>query len=50
VSAAVIAVVVLDERLMRATVLGTLVLLTAVAGLAVAEARLAVGARRTAPA
>ncbi|NUK77008.1 DMT family transporter [Streptomyces lunaelactis] len=46
VSAAVIAVAVLGERLMAATVVGTLLLLTAVAGLAAAEARGAVGRRR----
>ncbi|MEU6043095.1 DMT family transporter [Streptomyces griseus] len=45
VSAAVIAVTVLRERLTTATVLGTL-LLTAVAGLALAEARGAAAARR----
>ena len=39
VSAAVIAVDLLGERLTAATVVGTLLLLTAVAGLAVAEAR-----------
>ncbi|MET7621408.1 DMT family transporter [Streptomyces sp. NPDC005408] len=39
VSAAVIAVTVLDERLTWATVTGTLLLLSAVAGLAVAETR-----------
>ncbi|MFF3765178.1 EamA family transporter [Streptomyces sp. NPDC001922] len=47
VAAAVIAVVVLGERLTAATVYGTALLLAAVAGLAVAEARLA-AARRTA--
>ncbi|MEU6084933.1 EamA family transporter [Streptomyces sp. NPDC047108] len=47
VSAAVIAVALLGERLTAATVLGTLLLLTAVAGLAVAEARSAAAARRT---
>ncbi|MER7111367.1 DMT family transporter [Streptomyces sp. NPDC000229] len=46
VSAAVIAVTVLGERLTGATVGGTLLLLGAVAGLAVAEARGAVGRRR----
>ncbi|MFJ2436277.1 DMT family transporter [Streptomyces anulatus] len=46
VSAAVIAVTVLGERLTAATVLGTLLLLTAVAGLALAEARGAAAARR----
>ncbi|MFD4338683.1 DMT family transporter [Streptomyces anulatus] len=46
VSAAVIAVTVLRERLTAATVLGTLLLLTAVAGLALAEARGAAAARR----
>ncbi|MEU0668300.1 EamA family transporter [Streptomyces lavendulocolor] len=46
VSAAVIAVTVLGERLTGATVLGTLLLLTAVVGLAAAEARGAVGRRR----
>jgi DME family drug/metabolite transporter len=40
VNAALLAVTVLDERLTAATVVGTLVLLTAVAGLAVAETRL----------
>ncbi|MEU8353790.1 DMT family transporter, partial [Streptomyces sp. NPDC048845] len=49
VSAAVIAVLLLGERLTGATVLGTVLLLTAVTGLAVAEARLA-AARRAAPA
>ncbi|MFC8920463.1 EamA family transporter [Streptomyces sp. NPDC047821] len=48
VSAAVIAVTVLGERLTGATVLGTLLLLGAVAGLAAAEARGAVGRRRAA--
>ncbi|MEU0371839.1 EamA family transporter [Streptomyces sp. NPDC006283] len=46
VSAAVIAVTLLDERLTPATVTGTLLLLTAVAGLAAAEARGAAGRRR----
>ncbi|MGA5096809.1 DMT family transporter [Streptomyces lavendulocolor] len=46
VSAAVIAVTVLGERLTGATVHGTLLLLTAVVGLAAAEARGAVGRRR----
>ncbi|OKK03236.1 hypothetical protein AMK26_16975 [Streptomyces sp. CB03234] len=46
VSAAVIAVTVLGERLTGATVGGTLLLLGAVAGLAAAEARGAVGRRR----
>ncbi|SFK14617.1 drug/metabolite transporter, DME family [Streptomyces pini] len=46
VSAAVIAVVLLGERLTAATVTGTALLLTAVTGLAIAEARLASGARR----
>lgn len=50
VSAAVIAVVLLGERLTAATVAGTALLLTAVTGLAIAEARLASGARRTAAA
>ncbi|MEU7280132.1 EamA family transporter [Streptomyces sp. NPDC045431] len=52
VSAAVIAVAVLGERLTAATVTGTLLLLTAVAGLAAAEARAAsvVRARRRAAA
>ncbi|MFG3498923.1 DMT family transporter [Streptomyces sp. NPDC047928] len=50
VSAAVIAVAVLDERLTAATVVGTLLLLTAVAGLAVAEARAAAVRRRGAAA
>uniref|UniRef100_A0AAU3H2N9 DMT family transporter n=1 Tax=Streptomyces sp. NBC_01401 TaxID=2903854 RepID=A0AAU3H2N9_9ACTN len=48
VSAAVIAVTVLRERLTAATVIGTLLLLTAVAGLAFAETRGAVAARRRA--
>jgi DME family drug/metabolite transporter len=48
VSAAVIAVVLLDERLTTATVLGTLLLLAAVAGLAYGEAREAVRVRRAA--
>ncbi|WP_326648471.1 MULTISPECIES: EamA family transporter [unclassified Streptomyces] len=48
VSAAVIAVTALDEQLTAATVVGTLLLLAAVAGLAVAEARVAVVRRRTA--
>ncbi|MFC8595380.1 DMT family transporter [Streptomyces atroolivaceus] len=48
VSAAVIAVTVLRERLTTATVLGTLLLLAAVAGLAVAETRGAAAARRRA--
>ncbi|MEU9206084.1 EamA family transporter [Streptomyces sp. NPDC048332] len=48
VSAAVIAVVVLHERLTPATVAGTLLLLTAVVGLAVAETRGAANARREA--
>ncbi|WP_443042703.1 DMT family transporter [Streptomyces sp. NBC_00344] len=46
VSAAVIAVTVLGEQLTTATVLGTLLLLTAVAGLAYGEARAAALARR----
>ncbi|MEU1215275.1 DMT family transporter [Streptomyces sp. NPDC005791] len=46
VSAAVIAVTVLRERLTAATVIGTLLLLTAVAGLAFAEARGTAAARR----
>ncbi|MFJ6461658.1 DMT family transporter [Streptomyces sp. NPDC091387] len=50
VSAAVIAVVVLHEELTAATVAGTLLLLTAVAGLAVAETRGAANARREAAA
>lgn len=50
VSAAAIAVAVLGERLTLATVFGTLLLLTAVAGLAVAEARLAAVARPAVPA
>ncbi|MFJ5723642.1 DMT family transporter [Streptomyces sp. NPDC093149] len=50
VSAAVIAVVVLRERLTAATVVGTLLLLVAVAGLALAEARGAAHARRRAAA
>ncbi|WP_328892759.1 DMT family transporter [Streptomyces sp. NBC_00236] len=48
VSAAAIAVVVLHERLTQATVAGTLLLLTAVVGLAVAETRGAANARREA--
>lgn len=48
VSAALIAVTVLRERLTAATVIGTLLLLTAVAGLAVAEARGAAAGRRKA--
>nr|WP_223183957.1 MULTISPECIES: DMT family transporter [unclassified Streptomyces] len=48
VSAAVIAVSLLGERLTPAIVLGTLLLLTAVTGLAFAEARTAVVARRRA--
>ncbi|WP_328687069.1 DMT family transporter [Streptomyces caniferus] len=48
VSAAVIAVLFLGERLTMATVLGTGVLLSAVAALAVAEARGAVSAARSA--
>ncbi|MEU1368471.1 EamA family transporter [Streptomyces sp. NPDC005803] len=50
VSAAVIAVVVLREQLTPATVAGTLLLLTAVVGLAVAETRGAAHARREAAA
>jgi DME family drug/metabolite transporter len=46
VSAAVIAVTVLGERLTGATVCGTVLLLAAVVGLAAAEARGAVGRRR----
>ncbi|WP_217623899.1 DMT family transporter, partial [Streptomyces sp. TRM64462] len=46
VSAAAIAVLLLDERLTLATVTGTLLLLTAVTGLAVAETRLAAVRRR----
>ncbi|ATW52447.1 DMT family transporter [Streptomyces peucetius] len=46
VSAAAMAVTLLDERLMPATVAGTLLLLTAVAGLAAAEARGAAARRR----
>lgn len=46
VSAAVIAVTLLGEHLTVATVVGTLLLLTAVAGLAVAEARVAAVRRR----
>ncbi|MGH4035707.1 DMT family transporter [Actinomycetota bacterium Odt1-20B] len=46
VSAAAIAVTLLGEELTAATVAGTLLMLAAVAGLAVAEARSAVGARR----
>ncbi|MFE9856168.1 DMT family transporter [Streptomyces sp. NPDC005780] len=48
VSAAVIAVVVLHEQLTPATVAGTLLLLTAVVGLAVSETRGAANARREA--
>lgn len=48
VSAAVIAVVVLHEQLTPATVAGTLLLLTAVVGLAAAETRGAAKARREA--
>ncbi|MEV7427521.1 EamA family transporter [Streptomyces sp. NPDC091212] len=48
VSAALIAMGLLGERLTAATVLGTLLLLTAVLGLAAAEAGLAAGRRRTA--
>ncbi|MFJ8866887.1 DMT family transporter [Streptomyces sp. NPDC102473] len=48
VSAAVIAVTVLRERLTAATVIGTLLLLTAVAGLAFAETRGAAARRRAA--
>ncbi|MEN8655217.1 EamA family transporter [Streptomyces sp. 21So2-11] len=48
VSAAVIAVALLGERLTVATVVGTLLLLSAVAGLAVAEARTAATTRRAA--
>ncbi|WP_392668812.1 DMT family transporter [Streptomyces sp. LN785] len=48
VSAAVIAVVVLREQLTMATVVGTLLLIAAVAGLAVAETRGAASARRRA--
>jgi drug/metabolite transporter, DME family len=43
VSAAVIAVTALDERLTAATALGTALLLAAVAGLAVAETRVGRG-------
>lgn len=50
VSAAAIAVVVLREELTAATVAGTLLLLTAVAGLAVTETRDAANARREAAA
>ncbi|MGP3923525.1 DMT family transporter [Streptomyces sp. 8N616] len=50
VSAAVIAVAVLGERLTVATALGTLLLLAAVAALAVTEARLASAYRRPSPA
>ncbi|NEE53799.1 EamA family transporter, partial [Streptomyces sp. SID8455] len=46
VSAAFIAVTVLRERLTAATVVGTLLLLAAVAGLALAEARGAAVTRR----
>ncbi|MEV0778491.1 DMT family transporter [Streptomyces sp. NPDC050433] len=48
VSAAVIAVALLDERLTAATVVGTLLLLAAVVGLATAEARLASDRRKAA--
>ncbi|WP_327328221.1 DMT family transporter [Streptomyces sp. NBC_01210] len=48
VSAAAIAVTALDEQLTAATVVGTLLLLAAVAGLAVAEARVAAVRRRAA--
>jgi DME family drug/metabolite transporter len=48
VSAAVIAVALLGERLTAATVVGTLLLLAAVVGLAVAEARTATMRRRAA--
>ncbi|GAA3368996.1 EamA family transporter [Streptomyces sannanensis] len=48
VSAAVIAVALLGEKLTTATVSGTLLLLTAVLGLAFAEARTSVVARRSA--
>ncbi|MET9556611.1 EamA family transporter [Streptomyces sp. NPDC006645] len=48
VSAAVIAVSLLDERLTAATVVGTLMLLAAVVGLATAEARLASDRRKAA--
>ncbi|MGW7368952.1 DMT family transporter [Streptomyces sp. NPDC054841] len=48
VSAAVLAVTALNERLTTATVVGTLVLLAAVVGLAWQEARLAAGRRRAA--
>ncbi|MFE4218227.1 DMT family transporter [Streptomyces sp. NPDC056844] len=50
VSAAVIAVTVLRERLTAATVVGTLLLLTAVAGLALAETRGAARRRAAVPA
>lgn len=50
VSAAVIAVVLLGEHLTAAAIVGTVLLLAAVAGLAASEARLAAGVRRTAPA
>ncbi|HBF85497.1 MAG TPA: EamA family transporter, partial [Streptomyces sp.] len=49
VSAAVIAVAVLGERLTAATVTGTLLLLAAVAGVAIAETRGAAEARRRRP-
>ncbi|MGW4701888.1 DMT family transporter [Streptomyces sp. NPDC004285] len=49
VSAALIAVSLLGERLTAAIVLGTLLLLTAVTGLALAEARTAARARRREP-
>jgi DME family drug/metabolite transporter len=48
VSAAVLAVALLDEHLTAPIVVGTLLLLVAVAGLAVAEARDAAGRRATA--
>lgn len=47
VSATVIAVTVLGERLTAATVIGTLLLLAAVAGLACTETRGAAAARRS---
>jgi DME family drug/metabolite transporter len=50
VNAALLAVTVLDERLTAATVVGTLVLLTAVAALAVAETRLPTPAAPAVPA
>ncbi|HEY3482693.1 MAG TPA: EamA family transporter [Streptomyces sp.] len=50
VSAAAIAVLLLGERLTAATLLGTVILLAAVTGLGLEEARSAAGRRRAAPA